>query len=79
MTARTRTLPPQEDAGLTGWENPHRRVWLTLTAKTVKDLICLLFYVHLTSGLSLDVPSQFPDVSPNSVLDCCIDDDVEGL
>ena len=28
---------------------------------------------------NLDGPSQFRDVSPNSALDRCIDDDVEGL
>ena len=79
VTARTRTMAPQEDAGLPGMENPHRRVRQTLTAKTVKDLICLLFDFHLTPGFYLDAPSQFADVSPNSALDCCIDDDVEGL
>ena len=77
MTARIRTLPPQEDAGLPGLENPHRRARKTLTAKTVKDLICLLFDKHPTPGLNLDVPSQFADVSLFSALDCCIDDDVE--
>ena len=78
-TALTRTLPPQEDAGLPCMENPHRRARQTLTAKTVKDLICLLFVFHLTFGFYLDAPSQFADVSPNSALDCCIDDDVQGL
>ena len=42
-------------------------------------MIYLLFDFHLTPGFYLDEPSQFADVSPNSALDCCIDDDVEGL
>ena len=51
----------------------------TLTAKAVKDLICILVDFHLTPGFYFDAPSQFADVSPYSALDCCIDDDVEGL